>query len=92
MFKLQLKGGKTKHVVIIGDSGAGKSETIESLRVVGEGKVTSIEIIYDDMGTFDYKDGKVISYGTEIGAFVRLDDLDQGYAYKQIDRAVFFKP
>ncbi|OED59281.1 hypothetical protein [Acholeplasma laidlawii] len=92
MFRLQLKGGKTKHVVIIGDSGAGKSETIESLRVVGEGKVTSIEIIYDDMGTFDIKDGKIVSYGTEIGAFVRLDDLDQGYAYKQIDRAVFLNP
>src|SRR5690554_523906 len=92
MFRLQLKGGQTKNVVIIGDSGAGKSETIESLRVVGEGKVTSIEIIYDDMGTFDYKDGKVVSFGTEIGAFVRLDDLDQGYAYKQIDRAVFLNP
>lgn len=92
MFRLQLKGGKAKHVVIIGDSGAGKSETIESLRVVGEGKVTSIEIIYDDMGTFDIKDGKIVSYGTEIGAFVRLDDLDQGYAYKQIDRAVFLNP
>ncbi|WP_025725321.1 hypothetical protein [Acholeplasma granularum] len=92
MFKLQLKGGKSKNVVIIGDSGAGKSETIESLRVVGEGKVTSIEIIYDDMGTFEIIDNKVISYGTEIGAFVRLDDLDQGYAYKQIDRAVFLNP
>lgn len=92
MFRLQLKGGQAKHVVIIGDSGAGKSETIESLRVVGEKMVTSIEIIYDDMGTFDIKDGKIVSYGTEIGAFVRLDDLDQGYAYKQIDRAVFLNP
>ncbi len=92
MFRLQLTGGITKNVVIIGDSGAGKSETIESLRVVGEGKVKSIEIIYDDMGTFDIKDGKVVSFGTEIGAFVRLDDLDQGYAYKQIDRAVFLNP
>ena len=44
------------------------------------------------MGTFDIKDGKIVSYGTEIGAFVRLDDLDQGYAYKQIDRAVFLNP
>src|SRR5690554_2856475 len=92
MFRLQLTGGITKNVVIIGDSGAGKSETIESLRIVGEGKVKSIEIIYDDMGTFDFKDGKVVSFGTEIGAFVRLDDLDQGYAYKQIDRAVFLNP
>ena len=42
------------------------------------------------MGTFDIKDGKC-KHGTERG-ICRLDDLDQGYAYKQIDRAVFLNP
>ncbi len=92
MFKLDLKNGKTKNVVIIGDSGAGKSETIEALRYIGKDLINSIEIIYDDMGTFDEVNQTIVSYGTEIGAFVRLDDLDQGYAYKQIDRAVFLNP
>ena len=32
------------------------------------------------------------AYGTEIGAFVRLDDLDTGYAYKEIDRSIFMNP
>ena len=31
-------------------------------------------------------------YGTEIGAFVRLDDLDQGYAFKEMDRSIFMNP
>jgi hypothetical protein len=31
-------------------------------------------------------------YGTEIGAFVRLDDLDQGYAFKELDRSIFMNP
>ena len=37
-------------------------------------------------------DGEVYAYGTEIGAFVRLDDLDQGYAFKEIDRSIFMNP
>jgi len=32
--------------------------------------------------------GEVIGYGTEIGAFLRLDDLSPGYALGQIDRAI----
>jgi len=33
-----------------------------------------------------------LGYGTEIGAFVRLDDLQQGYAFGQIDRAIIMSP
>ena len=80
-----------KNVVFIGDV-VGKSETIEALRVVGEKDINEINIIYDDMGLFLEENGKVKSIGSEIGAFVRLDDLDQGYAYHQMDRAVFLNP
>jgi hypothetical protein len=34
----------------------------------------------------------VIGYGTEIGAFVRLDDLKPGYAFGQLDRAIIMNP
>lgn len=37
-----------------------------------------MNVIFDDMGTFKNIDGKIYAYGTEIGAFVRLDDLAQG--------------
>ena len=43
------------------------------------------------MGIFKEKDGKVYGYGTEIGAFVRLDDLI-GYAFKELDRSIFMNP
>ena len=38
------------------------------------------------------EDGNVKSFGTEIGAFVRLDDLDAGYSFKELDRSVFMNP
>ena len=33
-----------------------------------------------------------MSYGTEIGAFVRLDDMSSDYTYKEMDRAIFLNP
>ena len=41
---------------------------------------------------FYLKDDQVYAQGTEIGAFVRLDDLDAGYAYREFDRAIFLNP
>ena len=38
------------------------------------------------------EDGHIRAQGTEIGAFVRLDDLDKGTAYKDMDRSIFFNP
>ncbi len=83
------KGDKTKNIVFLGDSGAGKSETIEAVRKIG-GSDYQIDTIFDDMGTFHIVNGQVYATGTEIGAFVRLDDLDQGYSLKSADRAVYF--
>lgn len=92
MAKIKLKNNKTKNVVIIGDSGAGKSETLEALRVIGDKYIKKIDIVFDDMGTFKLSGDKVVANGTETGAFVRLDDLDAGYAYEIMDRALFLNP
>ncbi|MDS0524732.1 phosphoenolpyruvate carboxykinase [Clostridium sp. SHJSY1] len=92
MVNLTLKSGKTANVVIMGDSGAGKSESLEAFRSLSEDYISDMSIIFDDMGTFKLEDGKIVGYGTEIGAFVRLDDLDQGYAFKEIDRSIFMNP
>jgi len=89
MVRIILKGGFDKTLLFIGDTGAGKSETLEALRGVGEDLIQDIIIIADDMGSIRIApDGSAVGYGTEIGAFLRLDDLQPGYALGQIDRAI----
>ncbi|MDD6794433.1 MAG: phosphoenolpyruvate carboxykinase [Clostridiaceae bacterium] len=92
MVNLTLKNGKSANVVIMGDSGAGKSESLEAFRSLSEEYISNMTTIFDDMGVFKYKDGKIYGYGTETGAFVRLDDLDQGFAFKEMDRSIFMNP
>lgn len=82
----------TKNIVIMGDSGAGKSETLEALRNLEDNGIKDIKIIFDDMGILFDENNKIVAYGTEVGAFVRLDDLDVGYAYRTIDRSIFMNP
>lgn len=92
MIELTLKNGKRSNIIIIGDSGAGKSETLEAFRIMAEEEIKEMKTIFDDMGTLALEKGEVRAYGTEIGAFVRLDDLDTGYAYRTIDRSIFMNP
>ncbi|MFA5659963.1 MAG: phosphoenolpyruvate carboxykinase [Bacilli bacterium] len=92
MVEITLKPNIKKNVVIVGDSGAGKSETLEALRQIGSHDIQDIKVIFDDMGTFKLNNNQVVANGTEIGAFVRLDDLEQGYAYQIMDRALFLNP
>jgi hypothetical protein len=79
-------------ILLIGDSGAGKSETLEAFRVLGEDALQDMIIIADDMGAIDIADGNVLGYGTEVGAFIRLDDLQPGYEFGQMGRAIFMNP
>ncbi|MDD5070564.1 MAG: phosphoenolpyruvate carboxykinase [Candidatus Omnitrophica bacterium] len=84
---------KTATILLIGDTGAGKSETIEAMRDLGKNEIQDMLIIADDMGSIQIKDnGDIVGYGTEIGAFLRLDDLKAGYAFGQIDRAIIMSP
>ena len=92
MVQVLLKNNKHKNIVVIGDSGAGKSETLEALRIIGSDYIKDMRVIFDDMGTFFIKNKEIYANGTEIGAFVRLDDLDAGYAYQEMDRAIFLNP
>lgn len=93
MFHIVLRNAGASNIVVIGDSGAGKSETLEALRGIIEDQVEELTIIADDMGSIEIlPDGRIVGYGTEIGAFVRLDDLQKGYALGQIDRTIIMNP
>lgn len=93
MVKITMKSGESANIVIMGDSGAGKSECLEAFRELGEEYISDMTVIFDDMGYVKYgTSGKPLAYGTEIGAFVRLDDLGPGYAFKEIDRSIFMNP
>ena len=89
---LTLKDHRQKNIILIGDSGAGKSETLEALRQVASDYVVDMTTIFDDMGTLIIDGDEINAYGTEIGAFVRTDDLENGYTYKVFDRAIFMNP
>ena len=91
--RIALKDGTAANVLIVGDTGAGKSETLEALGELAAEEVSDLRIVADDMGSLALSDdGRLIGYGTEIGAFVRLDDLSKGYAFQQLDRAIFMSP
>ncbi|TYB96768.1 MAG: ATPase [Kosmotoga sp.] len=89
--KIKLKNEKQFNIMIMGDSGAGKSETIDALNRLGE-NVSDVEIVIDDMGSLEIIKDHVVAFGTETGAFVRLDDLQPGYAYSAMDRSIFMNP
>lgn len=93
MVQISLKNGTKKNLIIMGDSGAGKSETIEQIKTLGANDIIEIKTIYDDMGVlYINEEGNLRSSGTEIGAFVRLNDLEAGYGYKELDRSVIMNP
>jgi hypothetical protein len=93
MVRIVTQGDQVLTALIVGDTGAGKSETLEAFRIIGEDQIEEMTVIADDMGSLEIdKEEKVIGYGTEVGAFVRLDDLQPGYAFGQLDRAIIMNP
>lgn len=92
MVKITFANGQTKTVVFFGDSGAGKSESIEALQEVADDQIVNMETIFDDMGSFTLKGQDLYAQGTETGAFVRLDDLSSEVAFNNMDRGIYMNP
>jgi hypothetical protein len=93
MVRIQLRSGRTASVLIIGDTATGKSESLEAFRTLGAGRIREMRIVADDMGSLQISpEGQLQGFGTETGAFVRLDDLQLGYAFGSVDRAIFMSP
>ncbi len=93
LVRILLQGNKEATILMMGDTGAGKSETLEAFRVLGEKYIRELTIIADDMGSVELDEkGQPIGFGTEIGAFLRLDDLQPGYAFGHLDRSIIMNP
>ena len=93
MVNIILKNGREANIIIMGDSGAGKSESLEAFRTLNEKYIRHMRVIFDDMGYLSLDaDGQLKAYGTEIGAFVRTDDLDPTYAFSQLARGIYTNP
>ncbi|MBI5778737.1 MAG: phosphoenolpyruvate carboxykinase [Planctomycetes bacterium] len=93
MFRIILKDDTRANILMMGDTATGKSELLEAFRTLGRDYIQELRIIADDMGSLEIKPNRTIAgYGTEIGAFVRLDDLQPGFAFGQMDRSIFMSP
>ncbi|NLJ85478.1 MAG: phosphoenolpyruvate carboxykinase [Firmicutes bacterium] len=92
MAHVVLRDGHSANIVLMGDSGAGKSESLEALRILADEHLRDLTVVFDDMGSLQIREGEVVGLGTEIGAFVRLDDLQPGYAYAEVERSIFMNP
>ncbi len=90
MMNIIMKSGKEVRIIIMGDSGAGKSESIEAFRRLANEYLKDIQIIFDDMGTLLLTNDGVKACGTESGAFVRIDDLEVGYAFSHINDSIIY--
>ncbi len=71
MVNIVLRNGKESNIIIVGgDSGAGKSESLEAFRTLNEKYIRHMRVIFDDMGYLKKEeDGTIKAYGTEIGGF-----------------------
>jgi len=93
MTRISLRDGHAANILIIGDTATGKSEMLEAFRILGGEQVRGLTVVADDMGSLEVTDdGRILAYGTETGAFIRLDDLQQGYVFAQVDRAIIMSP
>lgn len=89
LVKMIMEGDVESTILMIGDTGAGKSETLEAFQLIAEEYIQDMIIVADDMGSLQAdEEGNIKAYGTEIGAFLRLDDLAPGYAFGHIDRSI----
>ena len=91
--RIALRNSATATILLIGETATGKSETLEALRTHGTDQISRLSILADDMGSIEITgDREIVGYGTETGAFIRLDDLEHGYAFNQVDRAIIMSP
>jgi len=93
MYRLELRNHPAVHIVLVGGHGAGAAETFEALRILAHDELRAMTVIFDEMGSLACTaEGGVAGYGTGTGAFLRLDEMQPGFAFGQIDRCILMNP
>lgn len=92
-FSMIFKNGLRKTIVMAGDSGTGKSETIIAMIeqiIKNEGlaaQLEGIEFLSGDMlSLFEGEDGQLYMLGTEQGDFMRMTDIPEDWKARFRDR------
>lgn len=92
-FTIVFKNGLRKTVVMTGDSGTGKSETVIAMREkivkqLGQAaEVADVEMLAGDMlSLWKGADGEVYMLGTESGDFLRMSDISQEWQDRYSDK------
>ena len=93
MMEILFHDDSRKNLLLIGELGAGKSETIEALRSLSneirtDKSVRRVEVVFDDVGSLRIADGKVVAKGSAIGGLEGIDDLWQSI-YRDIEKGIF---
>lgn len=90
---ITFKDGLRKTIVMAGDSGTGKSETLiamvrQMIQQVGDAQtIESIELLAGDMlSMFTGADGQLYMMGTEEGDFMRMNDIPKNWEERFRDR------
>ncbi len=82
---------KTIGLLLIGESGTGKSEIMDALTYVCDKNRITYTKVFDDSGILHYLDNDVYATGTQIGAYVSIDDLPKQHVYENLASSVFLK-
>ncbi|MCR5066929.1 MAG: hypothetical protein K6A14_02575 [Erysipelotrichaceae bacterium] len=82
-----------KSLLLIGETGAGKSETVEALRslsdeIRNDKTVRRLEVVFDGVGSLKTVEGRVVACGSETGGFERMSDLGQSVV-RDVENGIF---
>lgn len=82
---------KTIGVLLIGAPDTGKSALCTSLLQICDKKNIPYSKVFDDQGVLHNLDNDIYASGSEIGAFLHIDDLPQVTIYKQMSASVLLQ-
>ena len=93
MMEIFFRDDSRKRLLLIGEMGAGKSETIEALRTLSnevrtDKSIRRIEMVFDEIGSLRISADGAVARGSAIGSLERINDLWPDI-YRDIEKGIF---